>query len=839
MHHGKLFYRLVVRPLREEPLRTSLTVISVALGIAAVLAIELAGQAAAGSFQSSMQSLTGGFDFEVTAVGGVPPEALARLARLPYALKIHPRIEDYAVTQAPARSVPFVGIDFLSESLPGATGPSGGISDIAGFEHSDSVWVGRGLGHKAGDRLSLTINDRRFEFTVRGVLGNGSGEVIVMDLAPVTQVLGRKGMLDRILVEVPESAPSQDWEAILRNALPNGVSVTREGTRTDENRRMLAAFRWNLRVLSYIALVVGAFLIYNTISISVVRRHTEIGILRALGATHRQVFAAFLSEAASLGLIGAIAGIALGRLMAEGAVKMVGATVSSLYVSSRPGAILLTFEVGVLAVVLGVAISTLSALAPAWEASLVPPVEAMARGRVEYDARLHRIRNLAFAAVLAAGAWIASRQQPVGGKPIFGYLSALSLIGASAFAVPSLVSALSSLSASAMFRVFGVEALLASRSLAGSLRRTSVLVGALSTAIAMLVAVGIMVGSFRETVRIWMEDRLQADLYLQAAVPAGPDRHSTVSAEVPQTLTKLPEVAAVDSFRAYDISYEGLPAVVGGGDARIAQRYGRRPFLSGRDPQIVFSQLIASDKVIVSEPFANKHGVRAGSMLTLNLGDKTVSFEVIDVYYDYSSERGLIIMDRGTLLKYLPDAAPSNIAVYLKPGTSLDRGRRAIERAIGDRRILVLSNRSLREEALRIFDRTFAITYALEGVAVFVAIIGVSGALLALVIDRRRELGLLRFLGGEGSQLRRLILFEAGFLGLLANLVGLILGVVLSLLLIYVINKQSFGWTIQFHWPVTVLLSALSVVFTATIVAGLYPARMAMRLVPIEVIHEE
>ena len=521
MHYAKLFYRLIVRPLREDPLRTFLTVISVALGIAAVLAIELAGQAAAGSFQSSMQSVTGSADFEVTAVGGVPPEALARLARLPYALKIHPRIEDYAVTQDPARTVPFVGIDGLSESLPGATWP-GDMSDMAGFGRSDSVWVGRGLGHKVGDRLSLTINDRRSEFTVRGVLGNGSGEVIVMDLGQAARVLARKGILDRILIEVPAWAPSQNWEALLRNALPNGVAVTREGTRTDENRRMLAAFRWNLRVLSYIALVVGAFLIYNTISLSTVRRRSEIGILRAFGATRREVFAAFLSEAGTLGLIGAIGGIALGRLMAEGAVKMVGATVSSLYVSSRPGAISLTFEVGVLAVVLGMAISTLSALAPAWEASLIPPVEAMARGRLEYDARVHRARNLAFAAILAAGAWIASRQQPVAGKPIFGYISAVLLIGASAFAVPSLVSAFSSLSASAMFRVFGVEALLASRSLAGSLRRTSVLVAALSTAIAMLVAVGIMVGSFRETVLIWMEDRLQADLYLQAAVPPGP-----------------------------------------------------------------------------------------------------------------------------------------------------------------------------------------------------------------------------------------------------------------------------------------------------------------------------
>jgi putative ABC transport system permease protein len=388
--------------------------------------------------------------------------------------------------------------------------------------------------------------------------------------------------------------------------------------------------------------------------------------------------------------------------------------------------------------------------------------------------------------------------------------------------------------------VFGVEALLATRSLAGSLRRTSVLVGALATAIAMLAAVGIMVGSFRETVRLWMEDRLQADLYLRPAVPTGADRHPTMSADVPDLLAKLPDVAAVDRFRAYEISYQGMPATLGGADARIAGRYGHRPFLSGEDPRSVFGQLIDSDTVIVSEPFANKHHVRAGSFLTLALGGREIQFLVADIYYDYSNERGFIIMDRGTLMKYIGGAGePSNIAVYLKHGVSLEDGRRAVEAALAGRKVLVASNRSIREEGMRVFDRTFAITYALEAVAVLVAIMGVSGALLALVIDRRREFGLLRFLGGAGSQVRRIILFEAGLLGLLANIVGLLLGLLLSLLLIFVINKQSFGWTIQFHWPVAVLLGALAVVYAATVVAGLYPGRIATRLVPIEVIHEE
>jgi putative ABC transport system permease protein len=661
----------------------------------------------------------------------------------------------------------------------------------------------------------------------------------MMDLAEASRVLGRGRMLDRILIDVPPGASTEAWEAILRRSLPDGVNLTREGSRTEENRKMLAAFRWNLRVLSYIALAVGAFLIYNTISVSVVRRRYEIGILRALGATRAAVLAAFLGEAAAFGFAGATVGIGLGRLMAVGAVKMVAATVESLYVSSQPGAILLDWPIALLAVAAGLGVALASALSPAWEASRVAPVEAMARGRRDFDARVHRIRNLLVASVFGLLAWIASRQEPVEGRPIFGYLSAVLLIAAATLTIPALVAALSSISAGILKKVFGVEALLATRSLAGSLRRTSVLVAALATAIAMLAAVGIMVGSFRQTVLTWMEDRLQADLYLRPAVPDGADRHPTISASVAIALAQLPEVAAVDQFRAYEISYQGLPATLGAGDSRIAGRYGSRPFFSGQSPTEVFSRLVGANAAIVSEPFANKHHVRAGDNITLTLAGKRAVFRIIDIYYDYSNERGYIILDRGTLLKYLPDPDPSNIAVYLKPGIPLDEGRRAVENALGDHKVLVFSNRTLRTEAMRVFDRTFAITYALEAVAVFVAIMGVSGALLALVIDRRREFGLLRFLGGARGQVRRMILFEAGLVGLLANIAGLILGVLLSLVLIFVINKQSFGWTIQFHWPIAVLLGALTLVYVATVLAGLYPARIATRLSPIEVIHEE
>jgi len=409
-----LFYRLIVRPLRREMLRTVLTALAVALGVAVVIAIELAGDAAAGSFRASVESLAGNSDFEVTATGGVPPETLAALASLPYSLHLRPRIEDFAVMAR--RTVPLIAVDLLADALPGA---SGDASNASVFQRDDSVWVGDGLGLHAGERVRLLINDRISEFIVRGVLGPRSGEVIVMDLAPATRVLGRTGNLDRILIQVEGGKSLEEWEPLLRTALPTGVTLARQGSRTDENRRMLAAFRWNLRVLSYIALVVGAFLIYNTISVSVVRRRAEIGIVRALGATRGAVLGAFLGEAVCFGLFGAGVGLAFGRVMAESAVKLIAVTVESLYVSSKPGPVQLGWEIAVLGLFIGTGVSVLSALLPAWEASLVVPVEAMARGRREHEVRMHKWRNLVVALALGAAAWIASHQEPVDGKPIF------------------------------------------------------------------------------------------------------------------------------------------------------------------------------------------------------------------------------------------------------------------------------------------------------------------------------------------------------------------------------------------------------------------------------------
>jgi putative ABC transport system permease protein len=846
-----LFYRLMLRPLLQEPVRAILTVLAVTLGVAVVLAIDLAGAAATGSFRASMETLAGDNDLEVTASGGVPEAVVGTIAALPYSIRISPRIEDSAVIADTQQTIPLIGLDLVAEassersgvifgssSGDGSASPEDAMRDL---QNAGSILVGASLGRKPGDRLRLLINDQVHEFTVRGVYpdSNGSESAIVMDLAAAQRALNRFGRVDRILLKVPEALSIEERQRIVRAALPVGVEVRDQGTGTNENRRMLAAFRWNLRLLSYIALVVGAFLIYNTISVSVVRRRPDTGIVRALGASRNAVLVAFIGEAAFFGLAGAALGLPVGRVMASGAVKLMAATVESLYVSSRPGAIELSAWSVVLAFVIGIGVAILSAYSPAREASLVSPVEAMARGRREYLARVHKSRGLWLALFVAIAAAAASRVPAIEGKPVFGYLAAVLLVVASALAIPAFTDAVITHSSRWLGRLLGVEALLASQSLTASLRRSSVLVGALGTAIAMMISVGIMVGSFRETVLIWMNDRLPADLYLRPAGNPAPDRHPVVSLDLADKIGKLPGVAGVDRLRAYEISYDGMPATLASVDLSSLRSDHRSNFFSGRPTEKVLSQIRGADAVLVSEPFTYKHHVRTGDTITLALGATRPSFRIVDVYYDYGSERGSILMDRQTMLRYLPDPAPSNLAIYLAPNATAQTVREEIAQVSAGYRVLLFSNRDLRTEAIRIFDRTFAITYALEAVAIIVAVMGVAGALLALVIDRRRELGLLRFLGAAAGQVRKQILVEAGLLGLLANFAGLALGFALSLVLIYVINKQSFGWTIRFHWPVGVLLGAISVVYVATVLAGLYPAQVAVRLNPLEAVHEE
>jgi putative ABC transport system permease protein len=827
----KLFRTLILRPLLRDPLRTALTTLAVALGIAVVVAIDLAGEAATGSFRSSLETLAGKADLAISANGGLDERWIGRLASLPIDAKFAPLVEAQ-IEIAGVGSLPLYGLDFVAEAKFESANNGARASSDAVISKPLAARLGSGRRQE----FTALIAGHKRQLRVARVVESPT-EFVAIDIADAQQLLRRFGRLDRIDVTV---APTEDFaraEAAIRAILPAGYFMQKPGARGEENQRMLRAFRWNLRVLSYISLVVGAFLIYNTISISVVRRRAEIGILRALGASHRTIFSVFLIEALCFGVVGGAAGVALGRLLAGAIVNVIAATVNALFTTSQPGAIELTAREAALGIAAGAIAALVSAFAPAREATRVSPTEAMSRGLHEHSARLRWRRGLAWAAGVGALAVAASQAPPWDHFPAGGYAAAFLAIGAVALATPGLVLAANRASRGLFHHK--IEAMLASRSLTGSLSRTSVVVAALATAIAMMASVGIMVGSFRETVALWLDTQLRADIYVRPDAPAAAGLYPPLPSVIPEILAATPGVAAVDLFHGIELRFRGERTALGAGNLEIVRRYGRLRLLRGEDRDAILRSLPNRDRAVVSEPFANRFGVHAGDKIELLLGAGNVALTIAGVYYDYSSSQGIVIVDNSTLLKYLPEQPATNVAVYVTRGGRADDVLHEIRLRTEGLGVMIAPNAELRRVSLEIFDRTFAITWALEAVAIAVAMLGAANALLAVVLDRRRELGMLRYLGASARQVRGMILSEAALLGILASAAGVALGFALSLLLVFVVNKQSFGWTIQFHPPNLLLGGALALVWGVTVLAGLYPARVAARMNPLDAIREE
>jgi putative ABC transport system permease protein len=595
---------------------------------------------------------------------------------------------------------------------------------------------------------------------------------------------------------------------------------------------MLAAFHANLTALSWIALIVGLFLVYNTVTISVVARRQEIGTLRALGLSRNRVLLLFLGEATALAVAGIAIGLGLARLLADAAVTMTSRTVSTLYIAAVAAPPDMNISHVWIAIAIGLPLSLIAAAVPALEASRVPPTAAM-RGHDTLEMRVRfKPAALVIALLFLAVAYALAQLPAIGRRPVFGYISSFAIVIGAAFMVPAIMYGLARIGRRVLRRSLGVEGLLAHANLTSAIPRLSISVAALSVSLSMMVAIAVMIGSFRETVVYWVSQTLQADLFIGPGIRPTVGSEQTVSEDVIQALAGHPQVEVFDRFRNVDLVYEGNLAVLGAGSYDVLLEHGGLLFKSPANARDELRRAIGQDTVIVSEPFANRYKKRDGDTIDIPTPKGPQPFRIAAIYYDYSSDRGVAVMDRGTFRKYFGELAPSGVAAYLKPGADPEKVRgEMIDMLDEGHRAFIFSNKTLRNEILVVFDSTFAITYALELIAIAVAMLGVAGTLLTLVLERRRELSLLRLTGADRRQVRRMVIIEAALIGAVSQGIGLAVGLALSLVLIYVINVQSFGWTIQFHLPLAFLVQASIAVVVATSVAGIYPARRAAQLV--------
>jgi len=841
---------LLLRPVLRRPWRFLVTVVGVAAGVASVVSTVAASRAAVNAFAEGIEEVAGAARLELRREGGVPEDLLATLRPVTADAVVAPVVDDVTLLTELGDSVRVLGVDVLADRgvRPLLGSPLDARARLDAVLLDGAVLLPRGLAATlsvtAGDRITLSARGRPVRIGIAAVFdppraGSAWDRVVVMDVAFAQELLGTPGRLDRIELAPRPGVEAEALATRLRGLLPAGVEIARPSGRREAIEQMLASLRFNLTALSGISLLVGAVLVGTTLATSVVQRRWSLALARSLGASRVQLAGAVLAEAVAIGLAGGLLGVLAGQLGAHLAVTSVRATVAAVVRGVPASAVTLDPALLVGAVGLAVLTALAAAALPLVEVLRTPPLQGL-RG----EAPSHMTTRSVITALALAGVFAGSARVLVGlpawhNLPLAALLAALLLMLVPLALVGPLVEGLARLGSPVMSRLGGTGARLAVAALATGRRRVAWAAGAVAVAVALAVAIVTLVTSFRATVVAWSEAGMRSDLWIRPLATATGVPVGRLDPALVQLCEQLFGREAVDPFYSTDLEFRGRTVTVAGAAFDVVQHWGGVPF-PGRRSEDVFAEALARHGAVVNEPFARRFGVHAGDRIRFDLPGGPLEREVVGVFSDYSRSHGLVVMDRADWLPRFPGASPQQIALFLGPGADVALARRRLHEALDGRWLVdVLDNRELKREVLSAFDRTFAITTALYLVAATVAVVAVATVLLALVGERRRDVALLRSLGGSRLQVAAVVVWQAVLLGAAAAATGVVAGLAVGVVLVKVVNLQSFGWSLQLDWPWAHLLRLGVALAVACLAAGLAPALAASRLEPAEVLRED
>ena len=853
----RIFRWHVFRHLRRHPLLATLNILSVALGVAVYLATQIANQSANRAFAATVDLVAGKAELEITAPAGNLPETcfpivaatsgisaatpivrgLATLPDFPGEYLVVLGIDVF--TNEPFRTFDPTGFDAEELDIQRWLGPPGSIALSEEFVARHRL--------KAGDRIRARVNMLDHDLTVGFILRNKGAPLqdsrfAAMDIGWAQELFRRRGELSAIQLRLTNPRDREKTVAGLRKVLPKDATVRTPAQRTEEVDKMLSGFQLNLSAMSLVSLAVGMFLIYNTVSASVARRRREIGILRSLGVTRNEVRGLFLGEAISLGAIGVLLGLVGGTLLARLLSGAVAETISSLYVQLNVQQVALEPRSFALAGIIGLGSVIVSAWLPAQAAAKMEPVRALHGGgsaleRAVNPSPIWFWSGLLCLALAAAFSLLALSTGP----PWISFAAAFSVLASFSLLVPPLAFRFSS-GAGKAFRTLrrrrraAIEAELAAANLSRALSRNSVTIATLAAAVAMTVGVSVMVFSFRETVQVWINDILTADLFIG---PASNEIVGSSSYMPPAALDFLethPAVETIETFRDAQLlmgSEMVAVAVVRGSERRRFQ------FMRGGSATIM-RRFHEEASVLISEPFARRQRLGEGDSIELTTPEGPRKFAIAGVFYDYTRDQGVVYLSQRNFTRFWHDDRVNSVALYLKKNVSAEALSDAFRAKFSQNgEFMIYSNQTLRTRIFEIFDQTFAVTYVLLTIAVIVAITGIFLSLTILITERSRELAILRAIGGSAGQIRKLLLWETAMIGVLAAFVGLASGICLSLVLTGVINRAFFGWTVRLAFPWGSLAVTPLWIIAAALLAGIVPAWRAGRMVLAESLRSE
>ncbi len=802
---------LAVLSRRRGRGRALLSVLGIALGVALGYAVFLVNRAAVDDLAASVRLLAGEADLQVRGGRTGFSEGLyPQVARLPGVAWVNPGLELEAGIAGTERTIRVIGLDALRLGRPELLAP-------------DKVLISPAAAELVKERLRLVVGPRTVELEVEGV-GELKGLAALTDISTAQWRLDRLGQLNRLDVHLSRGSNREQVAESIEALLPPGVHVAAVDTLEQASGYPSRAYRVNLNVLAMIALFTGGFLVFSAQALEAARRRGEHALLRVLGLTARGVSRLMLLEAGALGLAGGTLGVVLGYGLASFAVRYAGADLGAgefrgiaPQLAASPLSLLLY-------VAAGVAVAVAGALLPALDAARTPPARALKAGD---DQRMFERMSRAWPGIafMAAGTALA-QLGPVAGLPLFGY-AAIACLLVGAIALMPRVSQL----------VFAAIPLgprpwmaLAISQLRGAPGQAAVSLASIVASFSLMAAMAIMVASFRDSVERWLHDVLPADLYFRTTHAADT---GYLHPEMEQRVRALPQVERVQFLRSGRIALDPARPPLSllardraeGTFPLVGERYARKP----GDPPLIW----------VSEAVSDLYGMRAGQRVELALEGKQFSFVAGGVFRDYARQHGAVLMERADYIALTGDRRVNDAAVWVKAGVTPAQVMDAIRALPGGAQLDVAPPAEIREASLAIFDRSFAVTYAMEAVAVLVGLFGLSSSLGAIVLARRREFGVLRHLGLTRAQIRAMLAAEGGLLALLGAAAGLAVGGAISLVLVYVVNRQSFNWSIELHPPYAFLFSLMLLLVALAVVTAVVSGREAMGMGPVRAVRED
>lgn len=853
----RLFIWFSLRNMRKHMGRAVTVLFGIALGAAVFTSVRLSVNASLDSFSKSMDLIAGQADHVLTRPGGyVPDNLIAELLTHPMIRSASPVLSTYTrVSQEDAEPFLLIGFDpILDRPLRQwrIDAPKGqeGTAWLDLLKEPYTLILGKPLARQikrtAGDVLYLEHARQKARFRILGILESSGlalaegGRIALTDIATFQEFTGLFGKVDRIDLQLEPSATPKDL-ADIKRLLPDNIQLNPPTATRESGQMMISAYQLNLSILSFASLFVGMFLVYSIVALNAASRRHELVILRATGASAYHVFFIFLAEGAFLGIVGWLLAIPFGHFLIRYLLQGVSQTISTLFVRVHVEALSLSVAEVAFSFMVTVGISILAAYQPAREAMQVPPKEALEISQLGTQPR-RSPKQLALGGLICILLVVPlSRLPAILDMPLPGYMAIFLLFVGFALLAPWTLQKISHGLSSLLLKRMGVPAYLASRYIRDSGKRTAVSVGALITAVALFAALVIMIHSFRQTVAYWTYETLRGDLFLTSKMGEINRFRFPVPHQVMDYLQNYKSEVDILPNRRFFLNYGKFPYEFELMDMEGFMRYASFFWLKG-DPKTIRPMLKRGEGVVVSEVFSNRTGLTIGDVFEAQIKKSRVILPILGIVRDYRTQGGVVFYSMAHFNAQYHQTHVGGLRLFFKDRTqdidkAVARLRNDIIERMGDK-VDMFSGKALRSAVLRIFDETFAVTTVLLLIALLIAALGIATTLTVLVLERSRQLNTMFAVGASFRQIRSMIFWEAAFLVVIGELAGIICGFILSYLLVYVVNRQSFGWTFIYGVNWETLLLSIPLIIMSALAAALPAVRMVFRKPPATLLRE-